>query len=152
MIKVVDEIPVSEDAQITVKLVNPALKIPSGSGGGSGGGDNNTLDAAGASSGSKTSKRLSSLLSSSTLKAHDSGVSQGGTPSVDDVVGSTVGPNVKVSNGVVAVWEGADDPDVDVDALGKDGKIGWLCEVGAGEKVNLVLQWEVSSKVQVQGL
>ncbi|KAL0067400.1 hypothetical protein AAF712_005629 [Marasmius tenuissimus] len=142
LIKVVDGIPVSEDAQITVKLLNPALKAPSGA---PSGGDKD----AGPSS-STSAKRLSSILSSSTLKAHESGASA--TPSITEVVNSTVGPSVKVSNGVVAVWDGADDPDVDMDALGKDGKIGWLCEVQAQEKLNLTLQWEVSSKVRVDGL
>ncbi|KAK1218565.1 hypothetical protein PQX77_018743 [Marasmius sp. AFHP31] len=141
LIKVVDGIPVSEDAQITVKLLNPALKAPTGA---PSSGDKD------AGPSSTSTKRLSSILSSSTLKANESGASA--TPSITEVVGSTVGPSVKVSNGVVAVWDGADDPDVDMDALGKDGKIGWLCEVQAQEKLNLTLQWEVSSKVRVEGL
>ncbi|ESK90597.1 mucoidy inhibitor a [Moniliophthora roreri MCA 2997] len=113
LLKIVDQIPVSEDAQITVKLVNPALKVPTGS--------TKPQAVAGSSSGGETT-----------------------------VVEASAGPNVKVAEGVVAQWDGADDPSVDVNALGKDGKINWLCDVAGQEKVNLTLQWEVSTPVKTQ--
>lgn len=61
---------------------------------------------------------------------------------------------VKVAEGVTAYWDGADEPDVDTEALGKDGKLNWVLGVPAQEKVNLVLQWEVTTplKANVVGL
>jgi len=52
---------------------------------------------------------------------------------------------VKVSDGVVAQWEGADDPGVDTDAVGADGKFYWMCAVPAKGKVNLTLHWEITT-------
>lgn len=62
--------------------------------------------------------------------------------------------SVKVSQGVLAQWEGTDDPSVDMEHLGKDGKISWMCNVPAQEKVDITLQWEVSTpaKAVVVGL
>jgi hypothetical protein len=152
LLKIVDRIPVSEDSQITVKLVNPPLKVPTSV--------NKPQPVASYSSGPEVasttennrgtgSKRLSilSLSGGSTLKAAErSGV----LASIQEVVASSAGPNVKVSEGVVAQWDGADDSSADMDALGKNGKINWLCDIPAGEKVNLTLQWEVSMPVKTQ--
>ncbi|KAK7043145.1 hypothetical protein VNI00_008499 [Paramarasmius palmivorus] len=150
LLKVVDRIPVSEDSQITVKLVNPPLKVPTSV--------SKPQPVAGSSEAATTtesnegtsSKRLSILSSSggSTLKSAER--SGGALASIQEVVASSAGPNVKVSEGVVAQWDGADDSSVDVDALGKNGKIDWLCDIPAGEKVNLTLQWEVSMPVKTQ--
>ncbi|KAK0467076.1 uncharacterized protein EV420DRAFT_1507065 [Desarmillaria tabescens] len=109
-LKILDQIPVSEDEQINVKLVNPALSLPD-------------------------------------------------THSIRTIKGSTTNapravPHVQVSEGVVAQWEGSDESGIDVDALGKDGKINWLCTVPPQGKLNLVMQWEVSTpaRANVTGL
>ncbi|KAL0946101.1 hypothetical protein HGRIS_012366 [Hohenbuehelia grisea] len=98
-LKIVDHIPVSEDAQITVKLVTPALTVPTNAG---------TL---------------------------------GGKETRPDPV--------KVGKGVVAQWDGAEEAEADLGSLGKDGKLNWVCTVPAQGKLNLQLQWEVSSPASV---
>ncbi|KAK0188984.1 hypothetical protein F5146DRAFT_1057481 [Armillaria mellea] len=100
-LKILDQIPVSEDEQINVKLVSPALSLPDGS-------------------------------SIRTVKTN----------------ASRAIPHVQVSEGVVARWEGSDESGIDVDALGKDGKINWLCTVPPQGKLSLVMQWEVSTPVR----
>lgn len=103
-VKIIDQAPVSEDSDITVKLVSPALGVP-GTG----------------SSGSTESKAL---------------------------------PPLRVASGVIAQWYGADEAGVEVEALGKDGKLNWVCAVPAQTKIGLVLQWEVTApaKTTVVGL
>ncbi|PBK99487.1 hypothetical protein ARMGADRAFT_1059619 [Armillaria gallica] len=107
-LKILDQIPVSEDEQISVKLVSPALSLPA---------DGSSIK---------------------TVKAN----------------ASRAVPHVQVSEGVVAQWEGSDESGIDVDALGKDGKINWLCTVPPQGKLNLVMQWEVSTpaRAHVTGL
>ncbi|PBK99485.1 hypothetical protein ARMGADRAFT_1008012 [Armillaria gallica] len=107
-LKILDQIPVSEDEQISVKLVSPALSLPA---------DGSSIK---------------------TVKAN----------------ASRAVPHVQVSEGVVARWEGSDESGIDVDALGKDGKINWLCTVPPQGKLNLVMQWEVSTpaRAHVTGL
>lgn len=95
--KIVDQVPVSEDAQVTVKLISPALALP-------------FADSASAAKEGENSNR--------TL------------------------PSVAVGEGIVAQWE-ADEPGLDVEALGKDGKLSWVCTVPSQGKVNLILSWEV---------
>lgn len=106
-LKVLDQIPVSEDEQISVKLVSPALSLPDGP-------------------------------SIKTVKTN----------------ASRAVPHVQVSEDVVARWEGSDESGIDVDALGKDGKINWLCTIPPQGKINLVMQWEVSTpaRAHVTGL
>ncbi len=110
-LKILEQIPISEDEQITVKLVKPALSLPG--------------------------------LMTGTMKTKD----------VAAAAARRV-PHVNVEDGVLAQWEGSDDTDTDVSSLGKDGKINFLCTVPAQGKLNLLLQWEVSSsaKVVVDGL
>ncbi|KAK1223181.1 hypothetical protein PQX77_013948 [Marasmius sp. AFHP31] len=126
LLKIVEHIPVSNNSQITVKLLAPALN-----------------NASSLLSGS-TSNRNSIVAAKK--KAHESSLSA--------TTASSVGANVKVADGVFAQWDGADEKDVDVEALGKNGKMNWLCDVGPQDKVNLALRWEVSApvKVQVTGL
>ncbi|KAI3613241.1 mucoidy inhibitor a [Moniliophthora roreri] len=69
---------------------------------------------------------------------------QGFHTSLSEVIAATAGLNVEVADGIIAVWDGADEPDADLRVLGKNGKMNWLCEVAAKEKLNLILQWEVS--------
>ncbi|KAF8877368.1 hypothetical protein BD779DRAFT_1789595 [Infundibulicybe gibba] len=96
-LKIVDQIPVSEDSQITVKLTSPALTLP--------------------------------------------------VPASENSKGSNnkVPPPVSVTSGVSAQWDGADEDDVDRESLGRNGRLNWVCEVPAQEKVNLVLSWEVTA-------
>lgn len=113
-LKLVDQVPISEDSQIEVKLISPAL----------------TLVGTGAQSASDP---------------RSSGFKQ---PT------STVPSQITVQPGVLAQWDGADEPDLDLDSLGKEGKFNWLVSVPAQGKVSLALQWEVTipSKVQVVGM
>ncbi|KAL0070047.1 hypothetical protein AAF712_002944 [Marasmius tenuissimus] len=126
LLKIVDHIPVSNNSQITVKLLAPALN-----------------NASSAPSGS-TNNRNSTVAAKK--KAPES--------SLNATIASSVGANMKVAEGVFAQWDGADEKDVDVEALGKNGKMNWLCDVRPQDKVNLGLRWEVSApvKVQVTGL
>lgn len=67
---------------------------------------------------------------------------------------SPVLPPLSIAKGVVAQWDGADDADSDLSAVGKDGKLNWLCSVPVQEKVNLVLKWDVvaPASVNITGL
>ncbi|TDL23085.1 mitochondrial carrier [Rickenella mellea] len=88
-VKIVDQIPVSEDSQTIVNMSNPALTLP---------------------------------------------------PSSAITIANGKPPQpVDVSSGIKAQWDGTDEPDFDMTALGKDGKINWVCSVPAQEKVNLHL-------------
>lgn len=115
-IKIVDQVPISEDSTITVRLLQPPLMLP-GTDGNSGG----TISSA---SGSGAELKLP-------------------IP-------------VKVSSGVVAAWEGADEislgsvgqNDVDVESLGRDGHFCWIGSIPSQGKVNLILQWEVTAPLR----
>jgi hypothetical protein len=48
----------------------------------------------------------------------------------------------------VAQWHGADERGVEVEALGKDGILNWVCAVPAQEQIRLVLKWEVVAPVK----
>jgi hypothetical protein len=105
-VRIIDQVPVSEDEQIKVKLVSPTLTVsPSG----------------GSESASKEKE-----------KEREKAVQK-----------------VSVAKGVVAQWDGANEPDDDRDpkALGNNGKIKWVCAVPPQGKVNLVLQWEITAPV-----
>ena len=52
-------------------------------------------------------------------------------------ISEAAGAKVKVQ------WDGADDLDADPSLLGREGKLGWVCEVPAQQKVVLALAWEV---------
>ncbi|KAJ7480628.1 hypothetical protein FB451DRAFT_1556210 [Mycena latifolia] len=106
-LKIVDQIPISQNAQIEVKLVSPALTLPSEAGG-------------------------------STAKG-----------------GAKVPQALSVGKGVVAQWDGVDEPDCEVEALGLDRKVNWICAVPPQGKINLALEWEVTvspASAQVVGL
>ncbi|KAF4579590.1 hypothetical protein EYR40_000229 [Pleurotus pulmonarius] len=110
-LKIVERIPVSEDSQITVKLINPSLTLPSS------GTDTVALPFGNADKGKDTEHPLM--------------------------------PPVKVSTGVAAQWDGADDPQGDITALGKDGKLNWLCSIPPQSTTNVSLQWEVESAANI---
>jgi hypothetical protein len=98
--------PVSEDEQIKVKLVNPALTV-------------------GPTAGEGTSS------SKDKDKDKDKALQK-----------------LSVGKGVVAQWDGTDELETDgMESLGKNGKINWMCSIPPQGKVNLVLQWEVTSPV-----
>ena len=103
--KITDHIPVSQDANITVNLISPALTLPT---------------------------------ASSTLK----------------LTGKETPPKVRVSEGITAQWNGSDDPNGDLSALGGNGRIDWICSIPASGTVNLLFQWEVTTtqKTVVYGL
>ncbi|KAF8881696.1 hypothetical protein CPB84DRAFT_237037 [Gymnopilus junonius] len=105
-LRITDNIPVSDDANITVHLLSPALAIPAPN------------------------------LTTTTTKV------------------AVVPAAVNVAEGVIAQWNGADDPDVDVAGLGEDGHLDWVCDVPAQKKINLVLEYEVatSEKGRILGL
>ncbi|KAF9492706.1 hypothetical protein BDN71DRAFT_1473629 [Pleurotus eryngii] len=111
-LKIVDRIPISEDSQITVKLINPSLTLPS--------------------SGTDTLA-----------------LSFGNADKAKDAAERPLMSPVKVSSGVVAQWDGADDPQGDITALGKDGKLNWLCSIPPQSTANVSLQWEVESAANV---
>ena len=119
-LKVIDQVPVSEDSDICVKLVSPALGVPGEGSSGSG----RTIGIGSTSEKGSTGGELKTL------------------------------PPLKVSPGVNAQWHDADDMRVEVEALGKDGKLNWVCAVPAQEKIGLVLQWEVTApaKTPIIGL
>ncbi|KAJ7268031.1 hypothetical protein C8J57DRAFT_1067701 [Mycena rebaudengoi] len=94
-LKIIDQIPISQNSQIEVKLVNPALALPS-----------------------------------------DGNSSVKGPPKKAQVLA--------VGKGVVAQWDGADEPDQEVDSLGLDRKLNFICSVASQAKVNLALEWEVT--------
>ncbi|KAF8194400.1 hypothetical protein K438DRAFT_1588438 [Mycena galopus ATCC 62051] len=110
-LKIVDQIPTSQNSQIEVKLVSPALTLPS---------ENNT-----------SSGGISSL--SSLGKGASSASKNASAPQV-----------LNVMRGVVAQWDGVDEPDCAVEALGLDRKLNWVCSVAAQAKINLALEWEVT--------
>jgi uncharacterized protein (TIGR02231 family) len=101
--KVIDQVPVSENSQIAVKVNSPALTM--------------------ASSGTSATK-----------------------------TGST--KSVKVGEGIVAQWDRADEAGLDEAALGKDGKLNWVCSIPSQARIHLLLHWEVScpANMQVAGL
>ncbi|KAF9263747.1 hypothetical protein L218DRAFT_901405 [Marasmius fiardii PR-910] len=138
LIKVVDQIPVSENSQVVVKLVAPALKSAQA-----------TAPPVPSSSSSNGSQNKSSDRTTSTTKQNSALAC-----TLDSVIAASAGPNVKVAEGVYALWDGADEREVDLESLGKSGKVSWLCEVRAQEKVNFVLRWEVGapSKAVLTGM
>ena len=100
-LKITDNIPVSQDANITVNLMSPKLTIP--------------------------------------------------LPST--ALGNKSAPSsVVVADGVVAQW--SDKGDSNVNALGKDGRLDWICSIPAHAKINIPLEWEVSTtqKKPIEGL
>ncbi|KAF8073368.1 hypothetical protein FPV67DRAFT_1666137 [Lyophyllum atratum] len=98
-IKVIDQIPISGDKGVTVKLLSPALPASS-------------------------AQSLSSVAKQSS---------------------KTASKEVNVAEGVVARWEGPDNQMADPEALGKDGKISWLCALAPQATLHLSLKWEVTS-------
>ena len=51
---------------------------------------------------------------------------------------------IRVSPGVVALWDGTGDPEANQDVVGKNGRVRWDVSLRPQETVNLVLKFEVS--------
>ena len=51
---------------------------------------------------------------------------------------------ISVSPGVLALWDGTGDPEVNQDVVGKNGRVRWDVSLHPQETVNLVLKFEVS--------
>ncbi|TFK63997.1 hypothetical protein BDN72DRAFT_775200 [Pluteus cervinus] len=113
-LRVHEQIPVSQDVQISVKMVVPALTLPLA-----------LVPASSSSSGPTTMK--GELKRPQAVK-----VQSGGGGGV-----------------VTAQWDGTDDSSVDVEAVGRNGRLNWVCVVNPQETVNLTLQYEVSAPSQV---
>ncbi|PPR01511.1 hypothetical protein CVT24_001881 [Panaeolus cyanescens] len=113
-LKIIDQFPLSEDSNITVKHIDPPLAFPA------------------SESSSKSSSKGSISASNSTLDL------------------KSIAP-VKVSKGVVAQWDGADEVesgDVPINSIGKEGKLAWMCSIPASSKLGLLLRWEVTTPVK----
>ena len=52
-----------------------------------------------------------------------------------------VPPNAEVTPGIIAKWYGSGE--VQVEALGMDGRLYWECTIPAQTKIGLVLEWKV---------
>ena len=52
-----------------------------------------------------------------------------------------VPPNAEVAQGIIAKWYGSGE--VQVEALGVDGRLYWECTIPAQTKIGLVLEWKV---------
>lgn len=50
---------------------------------------------------------------------------------------------IRVSPGVMALWDGSGDPETNQDVVGKNGRIRWDVSLRPQETVNLVLKFEV---------
>ncbi|RXW17065.1 hypothetical protein EST38_g8784 [Candolleomyces aberdarensis] len=163
-IKIIDQIPVSEDATITVKLISPALQLPNFSS------PANAAPVSPGDTGSVPSSGKGGLFRNIGGSGNNSN-SPSDTPS--DKALKAVAKSVKVSPGVIAQWNRPDDlhsitgdgsteetkvhrssesvsdssEPLDLTALGKDGKISWICSIPPQTKINLTLQWEVSAPV-----
>ncbi|KXN85068.1 Protein F37C4.5 [Leucoagaricus sp. SymC.cos] len=82
------------------------------------------------------------------------------SPALVDVLKETssgeikIPDKLKVSSGVFAQWNGADEPDVNVESLGAEGKFDWVCAIPSQGKMDLVLQYEITapSNTQISGL
>nr|GAT47653.1 predicted protein [Mycena chlorophos] len=134
-LKIVDHIPASRDAQIEVRLISPALKVPVP--------EEEVVE----SRPSQSRSRASALLS---LKGNSNSSSSSVT------AGKSSQHQVKVASGVVAQWDGADEVDGYAMSLSAEKKkLNWICApLPAQGKVDLSLEWEVvwPADMQIFGL
>ncbi|KAH6893667.1 hypothetical protein BKA70DRAFT_1200978 [Coprinopsis sp. MPI-PUGE-AT-0042] len=122
-LKIIDQIPVSEEAGIIVKVISPALPTIL------------------SSSGHATTRSDAANITDSSSKGLNQPSSVAPANSVD------------IGQGIVAQWEGLEDTIVgealgkDMSLIA-DGQFAWVCtNLASQAKVNLVLQWEVSAPV-----
>lgn len=128
-VKLLDHIPISEDVNVNVKLISPALQLP-------GSGDGGSI-------------RSSKGFSLSGSKSGD------GSSSASSTTKKIPAP-VKMSNEVMAKWDDGNEEEenIDVGSLGKDGKVRFVCALPAQAKTNITMQWEVTApaKTHIYGL
>ncbi|PPQ86924.1 hypothetical protein CVT25_009810 [Psilocybe cyanescens] len=75
-----------------------------------------------------------------------------GSPSTNS---GAVSKPVQVAHNVIAQWDGMDEPGVDPDAIGKDGKLNWIISsISPQQTISLVLQFEVNypENIAITGL
>ncbi|KAJ2925288.1 hypothetical protein H1R20_g11833, partial [Candolleomyces eurysporus] len=126
-LKILDHIPVSQDSQISVKLITPSLTLPSPSQIKQSGSSGASIGAGPTSPGSNSSD----------------------SPSIRKQTAKIATP-VKIGSGIIAQWEGADDINGSGWHLGRDGQIAWIFSgLASQQKVDLSLAWEVSAPSQV---
>ncbi|KAF5334858.1 hypothetical protein D9758_014296 [Tetrapyrgos nigripes] len=119
LLRVLDNIPVSDDSQITVKLLQPALKLP-------------TLPLPTISSPST---------STSTISAFTTSNSTNGIPVLS--LGEGVSAQWYAAEQALAGTASTSE----LERIGRDGKISWLIEeLKPQATVDLVLQWEISAE------
>lgn len=119
-LKVIDGIPVSKDARITVKLKSPELSLP---------GLANTVQR--------------SISGSGSIRNGVGG--NGGSLNGDRGKTKNRPASTKVSSKPLVLAQWHDGENVETDALGQDGRINWVVsELGSMEVVNLTLAWEVA--------
>ncbi|KAF9495238.1 hypothetical protein BDN71DRAFT_1431173 [Pleurotus eryngii] len=131
-LKILDRVPVSENAQIVVKLLSPALSPPPppapvstkvekspSSGSSSGGG---ILDKA-------KGYQFKGLKSFGTLSSSSS--------------------SLRVSEDVFAQWEGEEEGE---EGTGRDGRLSWVCTIPSQGKVSVGLRWEESRPVGMRSV
>ncbi|KAI3622101.1 mucoidy inhibitor a [Moniliophthora roreri] len=130
LLKIVDQVPVSEDSEIVVKLLQPALKLPTGL------------------VRTQTHSKARADAHETTEQSTPSKSTSTATQTLSSIVASSVGPSINISEGVYVQWDRADESNVDVDSLGKNGLMNWLCEVPAQEKMNLTMEWEITAPMK----
>ncbi|KAG6876035.1 hypothetical protein C0993_006036 [Termitomyces sp. T159_Od127] len=116
-VRVVEQVPVSEDAQVQVKLLSPALP---------------------AARGARDREEREREKESKNGKDKDK------DNKVRDEGGKRVA-SVAVSSGVIAMWEGTDDSEGEV--VARDGKFCWNVALPGQGKASLVLKYEVGVPV-----
>ncbi|KAF8150427.1 hypothetical protein BJ912DRAFT_1016763 [Pholiota molesta] len=119
-LKVIDSIPVSQDERIEIKLLSPSLSPPSADA--LARKDSTAADGDADSHSTKGTKMASSR----------------------QKIMRVLLPNQSSKGNIVAQWDGIDDPDVDQETVGKNGRVRWIVSLAPQESVTLALKYEVS--------
>ncbi|THU90877.1 hypothetical protein K435DRAFT_968434 [Dendrothele bispora CBS 962.96] len=150
LLKIRDIIPVSEDEQIVVKLISPALTIPNRPSKSPSSQGKPTLSFPTKET-SRTSFSASSLKSALSSTATKIGGARGDNSNASMKEKSealkeiaNLPGTVAVSKAVLAQWADADEPHFEEASMGKNGMINWLCSLQPGETVNCMMEWDVA--------
>ncbi|KAK7436848.1 hypothetical protein VKT23_018870 [Stygiomarasmius scandens] len=148
-----DVIPVSDDERIAVKLINPALPtslLPSKN---SSSDQNTKASRKESSRASFSTSSLRSALSNTTTAMGSIRIGAKGKEEIWKEMEKLPG-TLKVSKSVLVQWAGVEEPNFDESAVGREGRINWICSLQPGETVNCTAEWEVSfpAGVEVVGL
>ncbi|THU91059.1 hypothetical protein K435DRAFT_759668 [Dendrothele bispora CBS 962.96] len=151
VLKVVDQIPVSEVSGIEVRLINPPLKLsdPTNASKSLGTADSSSGTVGGGAGSTEPSQRDDETNKSLTKSLNRFSV--GNTANLSRSYTTSTrpsAPKIKVSEDIFAQWDGADEPEgvnseTTARTLGSDGKLNWVCRVPAQTKMDLVLQYEI---------